>query len=197
MKLLILSLFASLVPASAQTTNTYTFNWTANNPLDLVTNYVLRCVHPIDDTMVASNYGVATNATVTLSPGIWECVCLAQNFIGISDPSNMIVVGQEVQVPPEVVSGLGVNAKWHAGAFDIAGTWQLSPGAVSYNAILINLVTGTALLRTGVNRTASWLRVPASSYRLTVVAVSANGIQSSVATLEIGVLKPGKPKDFR
>lgn len=190
----ILSLLASLVPASAQI---YNFTWLPNPSVELVTNYVIRCVRPIDDTIVVSNAGVSTNFLMSPGPGVWECVLFAQNYTNISIPSDVVTVGQTVEPPPAVVSGLAVNAKWHAGAFDITATWQLSPGAVSYNAILINLVTGTALTRTVANRSASWLRVPASTYRLTVAGVGLNGVQGPVTMLEMGVTKPGKPKDFK
>lgn len=195
MKLIsIFCLLASFYQASAQI---YNFTWSPNPSVELVTNYVIRCVRPIDDTMVVSNAGVSTNFLMSPGPGVWECVLLAQNYTNISDPSNVVIVGQTVEPPPGVVAGLAVNAKWHAGAFDITGTWQLSPGAVSYNAILINQVTGVALLRTGVNRSATWLRVPASTYRLTVAPVGPTGVQGPITMLEMGVTKPGKPKDFR
>lgn len=189
-------LLAGLATAIAQT-NTYTFAWSANPASDLVTNYVLRCTHPIDDTAVASNYGVSTNATVLLSPGIWECVVLAQNSVGISDPSDMVIVGQDSPIPPGEVSGITVRHQWFAGAFDLTATWTAATNAASYTASLLNLVTGTALTRTGANRSASWLRVPASAYRITVIGIATNGVQGPVATLELGVLKPGKVRDFK
>lgn len=195
MKLLpAICLLIANLPVAAQT---YNFVWSPNPPANLVTNYVIRCIRPVDNALAASNHGVATNASVNLGPGTWECVLLAQNFTNISDPSDIVVVGQVVASPPGTVPDLAVRALWHAGAFDITATWHLSSGAISYNANLINLVTGTALTRTGANRSASWLRVPASTYRLTVAGINANGVQGPITTLEMGVTKPGKPKDFR
>ena len=199
MKLIILCILlgASISNVGAQTNN---FDWPPNPASELVTNYVLRCVRPIDNTIVASNFGVATNAAILLSPGTWECVLLAQNYVGISDPSNVLVVQQAEVDPillPGIVSGLSITARWHAGAFDITATWLSATNAANYTVNLINLVTGTTLTRNGANRSASWLRVPASIYRLTAAGVNVNGLYGPLTTLELGTLKPGKPRDLK
>lgn len=189
-------LLASLTASAA----TFTVRWDANPPTDLVTNYVLSCSNPADSIVNTFSLGVETNGTFELNPGIWECVLRAHNSQGVSEPSNMVVLGSPIP-PPEIivgpVSGLTVRAVWHAGAFDISARWFAATNAASYTAHLINLNNNVDLIRVGGNLTASWARVPASKYRMTVMGVSTNSVSGPVTTIELGTLKPGKPQNLQ
>ncbi len=178
----------------------FTFQWTENSPLDLVTNYVLLCVNPASSASRTVQVGPSsTTAAIDLDPGTWECVCMAQNSVGISEPSNMVVVGSEITPPASAVGpveGVTTKAIWKEGTFDILARWRVATNALAYTSHLINLATTVDLIYTGTNTLASWARVPPSQYRLTITA-SSNNVSGATTVVELGTTQPLKPNDFR